>query len=486
MKLNIRVISRNVGLALLVSALFMFLSTIVSILNGTDSAFAPLAISCIVTAIVGAFPFIFVREAQAISVKDGYVIIVLSWVLSFTFGMLPYALWGGDFNIINAWFESVSGYTTTGATILTDVEALPRSLLFWRSSTHFIGGLGVVVFLLLILPHASPFRLRMTNLELSSLTREGYRYRSARIIYIIIGVYVSIVVLSMLCLMLAGMPFFDAINHAFSLASTGGFSTKNDSIAAFHSVGVNIVVIIFMLVASLHFGLIYTSFATRSFKPLAKSPVVRFFFGTMFVLIVIATISLKTTGTYPTWGQCLTNSIYQIVCYKTTTGFGMGDNSQWPFVASIVLLVAALQCGCSGSTSGGIKSDRIYMATKVISRQIRQALNPSSVTQIRVGSHYLRDSDALPVVVFIFTYFAIVVIGIFLLLACGMETREAVSGSIAAMGNVGPGLGSISSMCTYASQPYMARIVLTIGMFLGRIEIYPLFAVLYLFFIKEK
>ncbi|MCM1198080.1 MAG: TrkH family potassium uptake protein, partial [Clostridium sp.] len=178
--MNLKVISLNVGRALLVSALFMFLSMLVSILNGMDSSFGPLSISFIITFIFGAFPFIFVRHSSSISIKDGFLIVVLSWMFSFIFGMLPYVLWGGEFSLVNAWFESVSGFTTTGSTILDNVEGLPKGLMFWRSSTHFIGGLGVVVFMLLVLPSASPFRLRLTNIELSSLSREGYRYRSTR------------------------------------------------------------------------------------------------------------------------------------------------------------------------------------------------------------------------------------------------------------------------------------------------------------------
>ena len=173
--MNVKAISVNVGKALLGSALVMFLSIVVSVTNGLDSAFTPLLISFVVTLIVGAFPFIFVRKTQPLSLRDGFLTIVLSWILSFIFGMLPYVLWGGEFTLVNAWFERVSGYTTTGATILDDVEALPRSLLFWRSSTHYIGGLGVVVFLLLVMPDASPYRLKLTNMELSSLSKEGSR-----------------------------------------------------------------------------------------------------------------------------------------------------------------------------------------------------------------------------------------------------------------------------------------------------------------------
>ena len=286
--MDIKVISKNVGIALLVSALFMFLSMMVSIADGGDSSLGPLAISFIITFIVGVFPQIFVRKTSAISLKDGYMIIVLSWMLSFVFGMLPYVLWGGEFTLINAWFESVSGYTTTGSTILTDVESLPRGLVFWRSSTHFIGGLGVVVFLLLIMPDASPFRFRLTNMELSSLSREGYRFRSMKTVNVIAFVYVGLAILETLCLMLAGMPFFDAVNHSFSTVATGGFSTRNMSIMYYDSVAIEAVIIVFMLLSSIHFGLLFAVFATRSLKPFGQ-PVVKFFLGTTAVLSVLVT-----------------------------------------------------------------------------------------------------------------------------------------------------------------------------------------------------
>ena len=196
--MNFRVISRNVGFALLVSALFMFLSILVSVANGNDSALAALMISFTITFIVGVFPFIFVRKNAAITLKDGYIIIFLSWLLSFIFGMLPFALWGGPFTVVNALFESVSGFTTTGGTILSDVESLPNSLLFWRSSTHFIGGLGVVVFLLLVIPNSSPVRLRLANMELSSLSREGYRSRANKTVIIFTSVYLGICILAFL------------------------------------------------------------------------------------------------------------------------------------------------------------------------------------------------------------------------------------------------------------------------------------------------
>ncbi|MBO4231138.1 MAG: TrkH family potassium uptake protein, partial [Bacteroidales bacterium] len=203
--MNVKVISRYVGVALLVSALFMFFSILVSVANGNDSALAALLISFTITFTVGIFPFIFVRRAPEISLREGYLIIFLSWLLSFIFGMLPYALWGGPFTIVNAWFESVSGFTTTGASILDDIEALPKSLLFWRSSTHFIGGLGVVVFLLLVIPGSSQMKLRLTNLELSSLSKKEYRSGSNRTVSIFSNVYLGLLVASFICYLIAGM-----------------------------------------------------------------------------------------------------------------------------------------------------------------------------------------------------------------------------------------------------------------------------------------
>ena len=320
--MNVKAISANVGKALLVSALFMFLSMIVSVIYGRDEAFGPLLISFIITLLTGAFPFIFVRGKQSLSLKDGFLTIVLSWLLSFIFGMLPYVLYGGEFTLINAWFESVSGYTTTGSTILNDVEALPKSLVFWRSSTHFIGGLGVVVFLLLVMPDASPFRLKLTNMEMSSLSKEGYKYKPSKVIWIITTIYLSLNLATLLSLWAAGMPFFDALNHAFSIAATGGFSTRNLSIGAYGSDLINLIVLIFMAVSAMHFGLIYAVFATRSFKPF-KNSVTTYYFGSIAVMSLIIMLSLMADGGYTSWGKAFMDSTFTVVSYMSTAGFAI-------------------------------------------------------------------------------------------------------------------------------------------------------------------
>ena len=280
--MNISVISRNIGIALVFNAVFMFIGVLTSVLNAFDQAFSPLFLSAVITATAGLFPLIFVRKHSNINIKEGFFIIVFSWILSCLFGMLPYVLWGGELTLINAWFESVSGYTTTGATILSDIESLPKSLLLWRSSTHFLGGIGVVIFMLLILPSVSTFKMRLSKMEISSLSKENYRFKTQQTIRVIATVYIGLTILQIICLLIAGMDFFDSVNHAFSTVSTGGFSTKNESIKSFNSFPIEIVITIFMLLAGLHFGLLYSSIVSRSGK-IFKSSIIKFYLLIVFL-----------------------------------------------------------------------------------------------------------------------------------------------------------------------------------------------------------
>lgn len=483
--MNLKVISLNVGRALLVSALFMFISMMVSIFNGMDSAFVALAISFMITFLFGAFPFIFVKKANSISVKEGFLIFVLSWLLSFIFGMLPYVLWGGEFTLVNAWFESVSGFTTTGSTILSDVEALPESLLFWRSSTHFIGGLGVVVFMLLVLPDSSPFRLKLTNIEVSSLSREGYRFRSMKIVHVVVAVYFGLTALLTLLLVLSGMSFFDAINHAFSTVSTGGFSTKNLSIAAFDSNLINIIIIVFMVLGSMHFGLLFSVVATRSLKPL-KNPVARLFLGFILAASLLMSLVLKLDTPEMGWGDALIKGTFLLSSYSSTTGFGLVDNSGLPFFGLLILFVAMLQCGCSGSTTGGIKIDRVYIIFKSLVREIRHKTSPTSVSPIRAGGHYVREDAALAVGLYVIVYMLVALLSMAILSFTSLEPVEMISGVLASIGNVGPGFGEIGAMDTYSAQPALAKLVYTADMFLGRVEIYPVLIVFAMIFRRNR
>ena len=483
--MNIKAISVNVGKALLVSALFMALSLGVSLINGRDSGFGPLMISFVITLIVGAFPFIFVKHVPSLSNKDGFLTIVLAWVLSFIFGMMPYVIWGGEFTLVNAWFESVSGYTTTGSTILTDIEALPKSMLFWRSSTHFIGGLGVVVFLLLVMPEASPYRLRLTNMELSALSKDGYNYKSTKVVWVIISVYLGLTLTSCLAFWAAGMPLFDAINHSFSIAATGGFSTRNLSVAAFDSVAVDVVALIFMAVAAIHFGLLYAMFVTRSFKPL-NTTVVKYYFASILVTSIIIAVSLISDGGYSSWGRAFLDASFNVVSYMSTTGFANCDNSAWPWLAAVVLLFVSFHCGCSGSTTGGVKIDRLLISFKAIGNEIKRRLHPTSVSQIKLGNHFLADSTVAGVMMFIVVYVLVIFASIVLVMMFGTDASDAVTGVIASVGSVGPGIGELGSLENYSAQLTSAKVIYTLDMFLGRLEIYPVLIVLSMIFRRTR
>ena len=483
--MNIKAISSNVGKALLVSALFMFLSVMVSIADGLDEAFTPLLISFLITLIVGAFPLIFVRHAQESSVQDGYITIVIAWLMSFIVGMLPYILYGGEFTIVNAWFESVSGYTTTGSTILTDIESLPRSLLFWRSSTHFIGGLGVVVFLLLIIPNASSFKFKLSNLEVSDLSQYGYRSRRVSVPRTMLSVYVGLTVLETLLLMSAGMSFFDAVNHSFSTMATGGFSTRNASIMHFDSTAIDIIIIVFMILASMHFGVIYAMLIKRSFAPVRNS-VSLYYLSVILALSLLVTLILMLQGGYTSFGKALLDSVFQVTSFISTTGFGNADNALWPMLANAFLLFAALHCGCSGSTTGGIKADRMLIIFKSIPNEFRRRLHPSYIFSTKVDDHAVDNARLYSVYLYFVTYVFIVFISFMLVLMSGAEVSDAFSGTLASIGNVGPGLGSLGTMGNYAAQPDFAKLIYAGLMFLGRIEIFPVLAVFHLMFNFRK
>lgn len=483
--MNIKVISRNVGYALLVSALFMFLSILVSVANGNDSALAALMISFTITFTVGVFPFIFVRKSAGITLKDGYMIIALSWLLSFIFGMLPYALWGGPFTIINAWFESVSGFTTTGSTILDNVEALPNSLLFWRSSTHFIGGLGVVVFLLLIIPSSSQMRLRLTTLELSSLSKREYRSGANKTVYIFTYVYFGLTAASFLLYVMAGMSPFDAINHAMSVVATGGFSTRNLSIGAYNSVSVDLITMLFMLLASIHFGMVFVAVVTRSLKPF-KNEIFKFYLSMMVVAGVIVSISIKAHGFEEAWGRSFLSGFFHVMSFASTTGFSIADNSSWPVLSDTILVLMGVCCGMAGSTTGGIKSDRMMFLCKEVKYQLRMVLHPASVKDIRVSGRVIRQNDIAPHILYIALYGLVVIISLAACLTLDPDNNQSFTAILSSLGNVGLSVDQLGSIYSYNGEPSSLKFIYTLDMFLGRVEIYPILAVVMMIFSRRN
>ena len=475
--MNYRAIFKNIGLALLVDAGFMFVSMIVSALYGFDSAFSPLLLSGTLTLLVGILPIIFVGKGQdRITTREGFIILFFAWFLSCVFGLLPYALWGGPFSLDNAWFESASGFTATGATILSDIESLPHGLLFWRSSTHFIGGLGVVVFMLMILPSSGTVKLKMRRIEVADISAGEYNFRSNKIVRVVFTVYISVMVLCALLFWLAGMGIFDAVTHSFGVVSTGGFSPRNTSIGAFNSRWIELIAMVFMLVCSLHFGLIYSSITGRNINVL-RNPISRFFFATIGLGIVFTTASLLFTGTYTNPLEALWQAAFNVISVGTSTGMATVDTSVWPPFCILILLFMAFQCGCSGSTTGGVKADRIWVLERAIRAQVLRTIHPNAVIKVKSGSNVVDSELINSIAMFTLLYFAILFLCAVIFAGCGMDLEDAFTGSVAIIGNVGPGFGSIGSLGNYSAVPFVAKVIMGLEMIVGRLGLYAAFAV---------
>ena len=479
--MNWGVISRNVGIALICCASFMFLSALVAVLDGFDSSFSPLLLSAILTMTVGIFPLIFVRRHKDINTREGLAILLIAWFMCCIFSMLPFVLWGGEFSLVNAWFESASGITTTGATILQDIEALPKGLLFWRSSTHYIGGLGVVVFIMMILPSFGTVRYKMSKMDVDDISKNHYQYKSNKFIHVVVSVYLGITVCSLTALLLAGMPFFDAVNHALSVTATGGFSIKNASIAAYDSPLVEWILIFFMIVASLHFGLIYASFATRSFK-VFKNPITKFYLGTILGVSLLVAANLVNSGTIPNVAEALRHSFFTVVSTISTTGFGSTDTNVWPVFSILLLLYVGIQCGCSGSTTSGLRSDRVYLTLKAAWAQIIKMAYPTAVVQVKSEGQAIDREMLSSVSLYVLLYLILTLIMAVVYAAFGLDLLTSVSASVSMMSNVGPCFGTFgSSMDSFAAAPEAIKVLMGFQMIIGRLGIYSILLVFVLY-----
>lgn len=474
--MNVRVISKNVGLALIFNAIGMLFCAVCAMFYGHDTSFSPLLLSAIISGLTGCFPMIFVKEKTPISIGEGLLIIVLSWFLCCIFGMIPYVLWGGEFDLVNAWFESVSGYTTTGGTILTNVQALPKGLLLWRSTTHFLGGIGIVVFMILILPTVDAYKSRISGIEISDLTRDDYNKRTDRIAWIRVYVYVGLILSEYILLMIFGMPSFDAINISFSTIATGGFSVTNTSIAAYNSVAIETIVAVFMVLASLHFGLIYYSVVNRSTK-LFKSPATKMFIGTVAVVTLLVALNLLATGVETSFWHSIRVSLFEAISTASTTGFANTDSSVWPLFSILLFQWLTIQGGCTSSTAGGIKTDRIVIMFASLRAQMKRSTQPNAVIPVRVGTRTISNDVVSTVGVFVLLYFIILFVCAVIYSLVGMPAVDSLTTSVSCLGNLGAAFGAEGSMGNYSQVPGLAKFIMGIEMLIGRLELFPVFAV---------
>jgi len=476
-----QIVIRYVGFVLLFNALFLFLSAILSGIN-MDSALFPLLYSAVVTALLGVFPIIFVPGPDYIHNQEGLYIVVSGWLLSCLVGALPYIMWGGPFTFTNAWFESVSGFTTTGSSIISDIEVLPVGLLFWRATTHWIGGIGIIVFMLAVLPATGHAAMVLSKSEISSLAVENFRYRTRKTLHILLVVYLGLTVLESIGLLLAGMNLFDAVTHAFATIATGGFSTRNLNVAAFDNALIELIIMVFMILSGIHFALIFLAM-TEQAKRLWNSSIVQYYLVSMGAGILLVAINIHGR-VYEGWLAAFRYAAFQVISLGTSTGFATADTAIWPGFAMLVLIFFTLQCACAGSTSGGIKADRMLIFWKSFVSQFRKLRHPKAVISIRLDDTVIEPPVIEAGLLYIALYLIVVFISTLVLAFMGIDALSAFSGSAAAMGNVGPGFGTVSSLANFSLLPAAAKWVLSIVMLLGRLEIFGLLMFVFHRFIR--
>ena len=475
------VVIRYIGMVLLVLAAFMLASAGISYVSNVDSAYTPLIMSSLLTLLMGCFPLIFVPRTDRISQKEAYCIVVGAWVVASVVGMFPYLMWGGEFTLVNAWFESVSGFTTTGASILNDIEALPRGLLFWRMATCWIGGIGVVMFALVILPAIGKSKMMLSNFELSSLAKDNFNlYRTPTVVRIVLSVYVGLTVVTTLLLKLCGMTWFDSVCHAMASCSTCGFSTKNLSIGWFDSLSVELVLIFAMIMAGLHFGLIFATLR-RQRNNIFRSEITRTYFTVIGVSALLIGISLWMADIYPNIFASMRDALFHTVSLITTTGFATADCNTWTSFAIMILIFCSVVCACAGSTSGGMKMDRLLLALKMLRNRLNSQQHPNAVIRTKVDG-VAQDKNMLnSVMVYIVAYMLLILAGTFVNTMFGCDLQSGFSASVACLGNVGPGFGEVGTMDNYSSMPAILKMNQTLLMMFGRLEI---FGLIQLFFIR--
>ena len=477
--MRVSIILRYIGTVMLCVSAFMMVSAGISYMNNVDSGFYPLLLSALLTLTLGAFPLLFVPRAKSISNKEGFTIVGGAGVLASVVGMFPYLIWGGEFSLINAWFESVSGYTATGATILNDIQYLPQGLLFYRTSSNWLGGVGVVMFALVILPSLGTSRMSLSNVELSSLAKDNYRYRTQIIVRILLIVYVGLTIATTLALKLAGLRWFDALNHAMSACATAGFSTKNASIAFYDNVAVELILAGAMLISSLHFGLIYATFIRKG-NNVFRSEVVRTYLSIIAIATLLVATSIFGANIYTDIWEALRHSFFQVVSLITTTGFATADTNLWTPFAIVVLFFVSVVCACAGSTSGGMKVDRLLIFCKILMAKIRRQQHPNAIIRIRVDG-VVQDAEMLNgVVVFIVTYIGLIFFATFTNTLFGQDLMTAFSSAVACIGNVGPGFGEVGSMGNFADIPVILKLQNSILMLMGRLEIFGFIQLIFL------
>ena len=462
-----------VGLILAFFGLSMLIPWGVALGYG-DGAALPLFISFVLTLGTGLSLFYGTRLDSDITAREGYAIVTFGWALTGFFGSLPYLLSGTVGGFAPAYFEALSGLTTTGATVFSDIEALPHGILFWRSFTHWIGGMGIIVLAVAVLPYLGVGGMQLFRAEVPGPTPERLRPRITQTAKLLWLVYLGMTVLQTVLYLLGGMDLFDSVNHTFSTLATGGFSTRNASMAAFDSPYIQYVTIVFMYLAGLNFALHFRAVTGR--LDYFKDTEWRFFTGVVVGAGVILALVNLGMGGYGWTGsgveRALRDGFFQSASITSTTGFVSADFEAWVPAAQMILFALMFVGGMAGSTGGGVKAVRVLLLLKQSALEIRKHLHPKGVFLTRVGRQVVREDVMANIVGFVLLYLLLTLAGAVAMGLLGMDVLTAIGASAATVGNIGPGLGDVGATDNYGWMSAPALGILSFLMLVGRLEIY--------------
>lgn len=455
-----------------VEGFLMFIPAIVSLVYGEKDVAIRIFEIAVILVLVGK---IFTRKKPSKSelfIKDGLLIVGLAWIIFSVIGAMPYYLTGGITSIVDAFFETVSGFTTTGSTILTDIESLPMGILFWRSFTHWIGGMGVLVFVMAIIPLSGGNTMNIMKAEVPGPTVDKLvpkTKQSAKILYLI---YIAMTALEVILLMLGGMPFIDSLTNSFSTAGTGGFCMKADSIGFYDSAYIDGVVTVFMILFGINFNLFYLVLL-KNFKRIFKSEELR-----TYIKIIAVAIALITWNIHGMYGGVLKSFRYasfQVATIITTTGFMTADFNLWPTFSKAILLSLMIIGACAGSTGGGVKVSRVLITFKYIKSEIKKVIHPRSISNITMDEKLIDDTMTKNVSAYLLIYLVIMAVSFILITLNEFDIETSLTSVITCLNNVGPGLGNlVGPTGNFSTFSPFSKLVLTLDMLLGRLEIFPI------------
>ncbi len=470
--MNMRLVINLMGKALVLLGLFMILPLLWALYDqGPDRA--AFIISILITLSSGLLIIWLVPGGGEIRYKESFVIVTVGWVLASLFGSLPYLLSGVCNTFPDAFFETVSGFTTTGASIFTDVEILPRGIIFWRSLTHWLGGMGIIVFLIALLSNLGVGANRIFRAEAPGAVTSKIMPRiseTARILWI---TYLVMTVIETGLLWYFGMPLFDALCHAFGTVATGGFGIKNKSVGAYPEAAIQWVIIIFMFLSGANFALYYQALKGRSLKVFWQNEEFRLYTAIILLATIVVAINIRHLFSGE---ELIRTSLFQVVSIITTTGYTTSDFNLWPYAAQAVLVTLMFIGGCSGSTTGSIKVERILLLLKQGLVEIKRMVHPRMVLSPKLEGNHISSELVSNVQQFFFLYIAIFMISVIIITSMGVDLVSGFTAVATTLGNVGPGLGEVGPAGSFAHIASQGKILLSVLMLLGRLEIYTVFA----------